>query len=444
MDIEKTEFQRQLDSLLQKEKTARLNNEFQESVKLLKQIVQFAWDMKEYETMFQQIISLSKKRGQVKKAQIEMVKQCMLYISQLDDQNLKIKLIQTLKEVCDKKIFLEVKKKLQYYINIYINKKKVEYARCCLLLVKLKEDDNEINEAAKILQEVQVETYGSMDRREKLEFILYQMKIMIKKQDYVRLIIISKKVNPNNINDKNLVDLKIQYYAYLVVYYNHENKYMEACNSYKQILDTLNDKNNQDIQFNTTLDFGFDCTFQNIFENMISFLIITKHTHEQVQLLNQLTTKYKHILERYSNLKHVVEQYLLEELISTNPSEYNIGDIWCFSKAPNHEKHLQDFRKQLIQHNIRIVNKYYENISFARLANLLNITENEAESELCEMINEKLAFCKIDRLDKIVNFRLKKSENDILNSWSNDINQLLALIDSTSNLIKREEELYKN
>lgn len=48
---------------------------------------------------------------------------------------------------------------------------------------------------------MQVETYGSMDRREKLEFILYQMKIMIKKEDYVRLYIISKKINEQNLND---------------------------------------------------------------------------------------------------------------------------------------------------------------------------------------------------------------------------------------------------
>lgn len=40
-----------------------------------------------------------------------------------------------------------------------------------------------------------------MDRREKLEFILYQMKIMIKKEDYVRLYIISKKINEKNLGD---------------------------------------------------------------------------------------------------------------------------------------------------------------------------------------------------------------------------------------------------
>lgn len=80
----------------------------------------------------------------------------------------------------------------------------VEYARCVLMLVKFKENDNEIVEASKILQEVQVETYGSMDKREKLEFILYQMKIMIKKLDYTRLYIISKKIESKNLQDEKI------------------------------------------------------------------------------------------------------------------------------------------------------------------------------------------------------------------------------------------------
>ncbi len=89
------------------------------------------------------------------------------------------------------------------------------------MIVQNKEDANNINDAAKILQEVQVETYGSMSRREKLEFILYQMKIMIKRGDYVRLFIISKKINEANLNDDELIDLKVRYYAYMCIYYNH-------------------------------------------------------------------------------------------------------------------------------------------------------------------------------------------------------------------------------
>lgn len=45
------------------------------------------------------------------------------------------------------------------------------------------------------MQELQVETYGSMERREKVEFILEQMRLCLAKKDYVRAQIISKKIS---------------------------------------------------------------------------------------------------------------------------------------------------------------------------------------------------------------------------------------------------------
>ena len=62
-----------------------------------------------------------------------------------------------MKEITEKKIFLEV-----------------EYARCCMILVKFNESQtNDLKEAVKIMEKVQVETYGSMSKKEKFEFILY-------------------------------------------------------------------------------------------------------------------------------------------------------------------------------------------------------------------------------------------------------------------------------
>ena len=121
-----------------------------------------------------------------------MVHVCMGKIESLQNMTVKLALVQTLKEVTDKKIYLEV-----------------EYARCCLMMVKWNEKEQNIAEAAKIMQEVQVETYGSMDKREKLEFILYQMKIMIKMNDMVRLHIISKKIQLASLDDDTILDLKI-------------------------------------------------------------------------------------------------------------------------------------------------------------------------------------------------------------------------------------------
>ena len=69
--------------------------------------------------------------------------------------------VQTIKDITEKKIYLEV-----------------EYARCCMMLVKYNEHKvHNLEEAAKIMENVQVETYGSMSKKEKFDFILYQMKI---------------------------------------------------------------------------------------------------------------------------------------------------------------------------------------------------------------------------------------------------------------------------
>ena len=66
-----------------------------------------------------------------------MVNVSMKFITQIENEELKLKLIDTLKEVCDKKIYLEV-----------------EYARLCLMMVKFNESNQNIEYAAKIMQEV--------------------------------------------------------------------------------------------------------------------------------------------------------------------------------------------------------------------------------------------------------------------------------------------------
>ncbi len=58
------------------------------------------------------------------------------------------------------------------------------------------------------------------------------MKIMILKKDYVRLFVISKKLEPKNLDKEDIYDLKVTYYFYLVEYYNHENKPFDIAHCY--------------------------------------------------------------------------------------------------------------------------------------------------------------------------------------------------------------------
>lgn len=59
----------------------------------------------------------------------------------------------------------------------------------------MKEKEGNITEAATILQELQVETFGSMEKKEKVELILEQMRLCLARKDYIRTQIISKKIN---------------------------------------------------------------------------------------------------------------------------------------------------------------------------------------------------------------------------------------------------------
>lgn len=76
----------------------------------------------------------------------------------------------------------------------------------------MKEDEGNVTEAANIIQELQVETYGSMEKTEKVELILEQMRLCLAKKDYIRTQIISKKINTKFFDDEKTQELKLKYY----------------------------------------------------------------------------------------------------------------------------------------------------------------------------------------------------------------------------------------
>lgn len=115
-----------------------------------------------------------------------MVQECCTYVDKTPDKETKIKLIETLRTITEGKIYVEV-----------------ERARLTHILAKIREDEGNVAEAAKIIQELQVETYGSMDKREKVELILEQMRLCLAIKDYIRTHIISKKINTKFFEEEN-------------------------------------------------------------------------------------------------------------------------------------------------------------------------------------------------------------------------------------------------
>ncbi len=91
---------------------------------------------------------------------------------------------------------------------------------------------------------------------------------------------------------------------------------------------------------------------------------------------------------------------------------------------------------------MRVMAKYYTRIYTKRMANLLDLTEDETEEFLSNLVINKTITGKIDRLTGIVTFESEKNPNDILNDWSHNIGKLMLSINKTTHLINKEEMVH--
>jgi 26S proteasome regulatory subunit N5 len=136
---------------------------------------------------------------QSKQAIVKMVQECCTYVDQSPDKESKIKFIETLRTVSEGKIYVGI-----------------ERARLTKILADIREADEDVLGAASIMEALQIETYGTMDKRKKVEFILEQMRLCLAKHDLVRTQIISKKISTIIFNDPAQQDLKLKYYNLMV------------------------------------------------------------------------------------------------------------------------------------------------------------------------------------------------------------------------------------
>jgi 26S proteasome regulatory subunit N5 len=91
---------------------------------------------------------------------------------------------------------------------------------------------------------------------------------------------------------------------------------------------------------------------------------------------------------------------------------------------------------------MRVMAKYYTRIYTKRMANLLDLSEDETEEFLSNLVINKTISGRIDRLSGIVTFENEKNPNEMLNDWSHNLNKLMMSINKTTHLINKEEMVH--
>jgi 26S proteasome regulatory subunit N5 len=265
------------------EKRCRVGNDVVSLCKVCEASIQICKDCRNDEALIATIKTLATRRSQKSKAVATIVQMVMPWvIIGVDPEGSPVvapnsaKLIETLRDITDGKLFLEA-----------------ERARLTRALAKLKEESGLIADAADCLQEVHVETYGSLSKREKIEFILEQMRLTLAKEDYVRASIVSNKVNRTILSEEGMESLKIKFLKLMIAYHHlHTKDAFELAKDYHQMYLTLlaisdkQAKNNDEMTLSSPSTNS--STWIEALQTTILFLALSPFGMEQQDMLNRV------------------------------------------------------------------------------------------------------------------------------------------------------------
>lgn len=407
----KQNFSEVLDALTQLEKTTRIGGDAISTGKVLVAIVQLCFSAENWNILNESILTFVKKRSQLKQSIVMMVKEAMTFLDKMPNKEQKIKLIDSLRLATEGKIYVEN-----------------ERARISKILAEIKENEGDITTAAKILEEVQVDTFGTMERKEKVEFILEQMRLLIANQDIIKAQIVAKKINTKFFAEGAHPELKYKYYQ-LKIEMDQDTSFINTAKHYLALADSETESTD-----NTEKKKMLVCA--------TLYCVLSPFDNEQNDMMVRIS-KNK-LLEELPPYKHLVSLFLSNELIDWNSlnTQYK-NEFLTLPMFDTNTKHgikcWKELRSRAIEYNIRTVSNYYTKINLSRLSELLLLNESESEKHLSNLIVNGTIKAKIDRPSGIVNFLLQLNQNEKLNLWSAGLKDLMQTIDKTSHLIEKEE-----
>ena len=435
-----------LESLLVWEKKTRQAADLVSSKAVLGKIVDLLAGNGKWDELDDQLLGLSKKHGQLKLAVQFMVQRVMRYLgingggnglsdastkqpSESDevsgspelplvsappvDLQVKIKAIETIRTVTENKIFVEV-----------------ERARATRDLCHIRKSQGKIKEACELLCELQVETYGSMEMYEKIEFVLEQMDLSMLNNDFSQATVLSRKILKKTFKNKKYEQLKLEYYNLLIKIALQKRDYLEVAQYYQEIYLTDSVKNDE-------------TKWKPALAHMVHFLVLSPYGNLQNDLIHkvQLDNNLKKLEDQEALIKLFTTQELMRWPAVKETFEPILNQDTVAFGSGNTE-HWKELQNRVIEHNLRVISEYYSRITLARLNELLDLTEGETETFISNLVNNGIIYAKVNRPAKIVNFEKPKNSSELLNEWSRNVDELLDHIETIGHLITREEIMH--
>jgi len=212
----------------------------------------------------------------------------------------------------------------------------------------------------------------------------------------------------------------------------HEGKYLEVAKCYNAIFGTKNAQ-------------ADEALWKPALTSYAIYLALAIFDNEQHDMLNRLYTMEAKKLDKVPAFKQLLKIFLTKELAPwpmANEAEIKSHPVFQESPHAGGAARWEVLKKRVVQHNIKVISDYYDQIHTARFCELLGLGDADAEKELSEMVCAKFVYAKIDRPAGQIMFGQKQTYSDRLNDWSNSISKMLDLVENSCHLIQKEQMVH--
>ena len=147
--------------------------------------------------------------------------------------------------------------------------------------------------------------YGALSKREKVDYILDQVRLMLAKGDRVRAYILSKKVQRKTLEEDDLQDLKVRFYKLMSEYHVLEDAPFDLAQNFWAI-------------FNTKTVQDDEASWRDALSSTALFLALSQHAPGVSDMMHRVladaTASPK--LEKLPTAKHLLTLFTTQEIVA--------------------------------------------------------------------------------------------------------------------------------
>lgn len=334
-----------------------------------------------------------------------IIQKCCDYIPLIEDKNEKLEFLKTLKAVTEDKLFLEPQR-----------------AKICLSLVKIQREEYDIAGALDTIENLKINSITTIDEKEKIEILLELMWLLLESKDIDKCHLVANNIMMQKFDTTpESEELKIRFYEMLVAMDKNDN-YLNVSKHYQAMLEIKN------------LCLEIDNRRKTLKLAIIYCILAPFHIEKSVMMEKLYNHKFISEVPKY---KELLNQFIIVEIINWYSMKAKFKDsflsLGIFDLTNQDDlKRWKDLRTVTIEHNIKVFATYYQRMYISHISDFLDISINESEKFLCNLIFNKTIYAKIDRVSGIVTFQHIKTRRNKENY------NFMKLIDDTIHLIYKE------